>query len=110
MIRTKRIRYSNIMENSLEEIAMYRVRQIKRFYTHLGIYTIGVVIFIMKEYFNTSFNFPLVDYINWFSMSCWTFIIAVKGIKLFVKEVVLDKQWENRKINEILESEANNQK
>ena len=98
------------MEKTLEEIAINRVRRIKRFYIHLGIYMIGVVVFIMKEYYNTSFNLPLIHYINWFFMSCWTFILAVKGLKLFVKEVVLDKQWENRKMNEILESEANNQK
>ncbi len=38
-------------------------------------------------------------------MWCWTFIIAVQAIKLFMKDQFLGKNWEERKIQEIIEKE-----
>ncbi|WP_300566410.1 2TM domain-containing protein [Flavobacterium sp.] len=105
-----RRRYNNLMQSDLEQLAQKRVRKIRRFFIHLLIYSIGVVLFIMKKCFNTSFNFPLLHYINWFFMACWTLFIAVKGLKLFIIEVVLGKSWESKKMEEILASESNNQK
>ncbi|MGH2666968.1 2TM domain-containing protein [Flavobacterium sp.] len=96
------------MQNEFEKIALKRVRKIRRFYTHLGIYSIGVVVFILKEYCNAPFNFPPIHYINWFLMTCWTFVLVVQGLKLFIREVVLGKDWENRQIDKILESEPKN--
>lgn len=96
------------IENELERIAVIRVGRIKRFYTHLWIYGVGAVVFIMKEYCNAPFNFPPINYINWFLMSCWTFILVVQGLKLFTREIVLGKHWENKQIDKILESESKN--
>lgn len=105
-----RRRYNNVMQSDLERLAQKRVRKIRRFFVHLLLYSIGVVLFVMKECFNTSFNFPPLQYMNWFFMACWTFFIALQGLKLFMKEVMLGKNWESKKIEEILASESNNQK
>jgi uncharacterized protein YacL len=100
---------TNYLQMELEELAKKRVRKIKRFFNHLLIYSIGLVVFILKEYFDAPFNFPPVHFLNWFFMLCWTVVLAVQGLKLLIKEVVLGKNWENRQMSKILESESNNQ-
>lgn len=103
---------SNTTKNQveLEAMALKKVRKIKRFYTHLVIYSIGVAVFIMKEYFNAPFNFRPLDYLNGFFIVCWTFVLTVDGLELFIREVLLGQHWEKKQIDRILESEANNQK
>ena len=96
------------IQGELERIAVKRVKRMKRFYIHVMVYGIGVLIFIMREYFNAPLNFPPIHFLNRFFMSIWTFIIAVQGLKLFMREIVLGKHWENKQIDKILESESNN--
>lgn len=99
----------NYRQMELEAIAAKRVHKIKRFFKHALIYAIGMTVFILKKYCNAPFNFPPLEYINWFFMSCWTVVLVVKGLKLFMKEIVLGKNWENRQLNKILNSESNHQ-
>lgn len=92
----------------MEEIARDKVKKMKKFYDHLFIFTIGVVIYILKTYFGLPFNFWPIRFINEFFMWCWTFIIAVQGIKLFFTQNLLGRKWEEQKIKEILEEEKVN--
>lgn len=90
------------------ELARYRVHKIKRFYTHLFIYIIGLIIFIAKTYFGAPFNFWPIQYINCFFMWVWTFIIAVQGLRLFFREKVFGTSWEQRKIQELINKDKQN--
>ncbi|WP_445722265.1 2TM domain-containing protein [Flavobacterium sp.] len=98
----------NEKKRILEDIAREKMQQIKKFYTHLFIYSIGVAIFVSKKYFGLPLNFWPINFINSFFMWCWTFIIAVQAIKLFMKDQFLGKNWEERKIQEIIEKEKTN--
>jgi len=100
---------TNYQQIELEALAKKRVGKIKRFFKHLIIYVIGLLVFILKEYFNAPFNFPPVHFLNWFFMSCWTVVLVVQGLKLLMKEVVLGKNWENRQMDKIMKSESKNQ-
>jgi len=100
---------TNYMQLELEALAKKRVRKIKRFYNHLLIYSIGVVIFLLNEYCDAPLKSILLLYQTWFFMYCWTFIIVVQGLKIFIIEVVLGKNWEAKQMNKIIESESNNQ-
>lgn len=90
------------------EMARYRVRKMKRFYTHLLIYTIGLLVFFAKTYLDAPFNFWPIKHINCFVMTFWTIIIAIQGIKLFFRENVFNDNWEQRKMNEFLNKEKRN--
>lgn len=90
------------------ELARYRVHKIKRFYTHLFIYVIGLIIFIAKTYFGAPFNFWPIQHINCFFMWVWTFIIAVQGLRLFFREKVFGTSWEQRKIQELINKDKQN--
>ena len=96
----------NFGQIEVEELAKKRIKRIKRFYYHLLIYSIGVVIFTLKKYFNAPFNFPPLHYLNDLFMYCWTFIIVVQGLRVFIKELIFGKKWEAKQINKIIDSES----
>lgn len=102
----------DIQENEknkiLEDIAREKVRKIKKFYTHLFIYCIGLAVYISKKYFGLPLNFWPINFINSFFMWCWTFVIAVQAIKLFIKNQFLGNHWEEQKIKEIMEKDKIN--
>ena len=87
------------------EIAKQRVHRIKKFYNHLFLFLIGVGIYIAKRYFGVPLNFFPIRYLNETFMWCWTFVIVVQGIKLFLLENVLGGNWEKRKIESIMDQQ-----
>ena len=101
---------SNSSEEILRELVRERVHKMRRFYTHLFVYLIGLVIYFAKTYFGAPFNFLPIRYINETFMWIWTFIIAVQGFRLLIKERVLGAKWEQNKINEIMQKENNTKK
>lgn len=102
--------YQNQRKRELEAIVAKRVRKIRKFVVHLFIYLIVLAIFILKRYFHAPFNFLPFIYINPFFMWCWTFFVAVQGLKLVIIEVVLNKDWEEKQVNRIIESKSNTKK
>ena len=101
-----------IMENNpsnefLIELARERVHKLRRFYVHLFIYLVVLLIYISKTYFDAPFNFIPFRYINETVVWIWTFVIAVKSFKLFIKDQFLGANWEQNKIKEIIEKENN---
>lgn len=90
------------------EMARYRVHKMKRFYTHLFIYSIGMFLYLAKTYFGAPFNFSPIVHINETFMWIWTFIIAVQGLRLFFRETFFTTNWEHRKIQEYMNKEAKN--
>lgn len=87
------------------EIAQNKVECIKKFYISLFIYAIVLLLFLVKEYGNVNFKFFPINFINWFIISIWTFIMIVKAIKLFVKDAIFGANWEQRKVQEFMEKE-----
>jgi len=84
------------------QMARHRVQKIGNFFSHLFIFTIGVLIYVAKTYFGAPLNFWPIQYINCAFMCVWTFVIAVQGIRLFCREIIFGTNWENRKIQEYL--------
>ncbi|MGV3696567.1 2TM domain-containing protein [Flavobacterium sp.] len=89
------------------EMARYRVNKMKRFYTHLFIYIIGIAIYVAKTYFGAPFNFWPIQHINCFVMMVWTFFLIVQGLNLFVRENVFTAKWEQRKIQQYMNEQNN---
>jgi hypothetical protein len=97
-------------EDTLEEVARKRVRKIKKFYGHLFVYLIGLIVYISKTYYGAPLNFIPLSYINEVFMWIWTFVVAVEGIKLFFSERVLGDGWEQKQIRKIMNDEKNDNK
>lgn len=89
----------------MQEMAREKVQKIKNFYTHLFIFVIGVIVYFSKTYLGAPLNFWPIKFINSFFMWCWTFVITVQGIQLFLSQRMFGKNWEKQKIKEIIEKE-----
>ena len=90
--------------------AQIRVRKLTRFYGHLFVYAIVLILYVLKEYFGAPLNFFPIRYLNDLVMSIWTFVIAVKFVKLYFAEIIFDGKWEQNKIEKIMRQDSQNQK
>ena len=87
------------------DIAAYRVSKIRKFYLHLFFFALGLAIYISRTYIGAPFNFEPLRFINLTVLSIWAFIIAIKAIKLFSRELFFGKNWENKKMEEFMGQE-----
>lgn len=94
--------YKTPEERRIEQ-ARDRVKKIKKYYGNLFIYAVGILIYVAKTYFGAPLNFFPIRYLNEFVMWCWTFFIVIQTMKILFAEKLFGTNWEQRKINEILE-------
>lgn len=93
----------NTPETEKLELARARVQKIKKYYGHLFIYVLGIIIYVSKTYLGAPLNFFPFRYLNEFVMWCWTFFIVIQTLQILFAEKLFGTNWEQRKINEILE-------
>jgi uncharacterized protein YacL len=93
------------LDNLQVDIIRSRVKELKKFYSHLFIYVIGVLVYISKTYFDLPINFWPINFINEFFMLVWTFVIGVQAVSLFLMQRLFGSKWEEQKINEMMEKE-----
>ena len=94
-------------ENNTLEMAQYRVDKIRRFYIHLFVYAMGVIVYVLKTHYGVPLNFLPLRYITFTLISIWTLIIVIKGIKLLIREKFFGGKWEERKVQEFMGKEQN---
>ncbi len=91
------------MEDNIKYLqAKKRVKQIKGFYIHALVYVlVNVMILILKfqKYGNIEFN-------DW-GIGLWGIGLAIHGLSVFLPNFILGKNWEERKILELMEKEKN---
>lgn len=99
------------MEN-LDEIkyqeALKRVKKIKGFYTHLVVYVVINIAILIANYPK---NINDETFWRWETFSTplfWGIGLAAHALTVFLPSVLLGKNWEERKINELMEKEKNN--
>jgi len=97
-------------ETILKDLATKKVIQLKYFYKHLFIYTITLIIFLLKEYTNLPLQFFPIKYINWVIVIIWTAVIVGSAIDLFASYKIFGQEWEERKLRSILEKKYKKQK
>lgn len=85
--------------------AQEKVKNIRKFYEHLTVYLLCNPIIIAG---NLIFS-PGYLYF-WYSLLGWGVAIVLHGLKAFDRFPFFSKEWEKRKIDEILEKENNKQK
>jgi len=94
----------------LQKMATKKVVKLKAFYSHMFVYVIGVIFFILKEYFGVPFNFFPLQHINLFVMVVWTVFFLVSAIDIFASFRIFGEEWEERKVKSILEKKTKKQK
>jgi uncharacterized integral membrane protein len=98
-----------MMEN-LDEIkyqeAVKRVKRIKGFYTHAAVYVVINIILLIVNTQNSSEGF--FHWKNFTTALFWGIGLAAHGFSVFVPTMILGKDWEDKKIKELMEKEKNN--
>lgn len=104
--------YSNYNENTTNNerynIVYRRVKRIKGFYTHLTVYIL-VNIFILIPDTNQGI-FGNEEFWRWENFSTtlfWGIGLAIHALSVFGKDLFFSVNWEDRKIKEYMEKEAN---
>lgn len=86
------------MDNIRYQQAKKRVKQIKGFYIHALVFVL-VNAFFMIMRFQKHGN---IDYDNW-GIGLWAVGLAVHGLSVFLPNFILGKDWEERKIRELMD-------
>jgi hypothetical protein len=89
-------------EQERYERAKRRVEELKSFYTHLFVYlAVNAGLFllnILTSPRNLWFYWPLIG---------WGIGLAIHGLSVFGTQKMLGKDWEERKIKELMEKDKN---
>ncbi|WP_316633588.1 2TM domain-containing protein [uncultured Flavobacterium sp.] len=94
----------------LQQIASRKVVKLRSFYIHTFFYSIGLILFILKDYFGLPLNVFPVRYLNSLVMIVWTTAFLVSAVEMFASFKILGKEWEERKLKNILEKKDKKQK
>ena len=94
---------SNFSELKRLERAKKRVKKIKGFYTHLLVYAVVNLIIVVININNLAPGESYFQYKNFFVLFFWGIGLAHHGLSVFLPNFILGKNWEERKIKEIME-------
>lgn len=85
--------------------AQKRVKKMAGFYKHLIVYVIINLVLLIMKYLNLGPNDTIFQVQNFGTPILWGIGLAIHGLVVFIPFVVLGKQWEERKIKELMEEE-----
>jgi 2TM domain len=99
------------MEN-LDEIryqeALKRVKKVKGFYTHLIVFIVINMMILIVNYQELEANETFFQFRTFSTFLCWGVGLFAHGLSVFFPSMVLGKDWEERKIKELMEKDKNN--
>ena len=99
------------MENRDEikyQEALKRVKKIKGFYTHLIVYlVINSALLLSKIDFDNRSSWSF-EWKNFSTAFFWGIGLVAHGFSVFLPSIVMGKNWEEKKIKELMEKEKNN--
>ncbi|MDI1317320.1 2TM domain-containing protein [Flavobacterium sp.] len=103
------------MNNSnltLDEIkykeALKRVKKIKGFYTHLLVYIVINASLLIVKYQNLDVGENFWRWQNLNTLFFWGIGLIAHGLSVFLPVLMLGKDWEQRKIKQLMEKEKQN--
>ena len=91
------------------ERAKKRVKQIKGFYIHALVYVLVNAFIIMMKVINGEHvaGEPQIKISQFLTIILWGIGLIVHGLSVFLPNFVLGRNWEEKKIREIMEKNKN---
>lgn len=90
------------LENSKYVRAVERVEKLKEFYQNLASYVIVMPFLIFINFSTTDFQW------FWFPLFGWGIGVIFHGLDAYNYSFILGKNWEERKIKELMNDDKNN--
>lgn len=104
--------FKSFIPSNTEEATYYealkKVKRIKEFYTHLAVYIAINIMIIITNINNLKVGESYFQLKNFFTAFFWGIGLLAHGVSVFLPDIILGKQWEERKIKEFMEKEKQN--
>jgi uncharacterized integral membrane protein len=97
----------NFDEIKYQEAAK-RVKKIKGFYTHLTVYIVVNTMIIIVNVQNLDEGESFFKFKTFSTALFWGIGLAAHGLSVFLPSLIMGKDWEEKKIKELMEKEKNN--
>ena len=107
--RMNKYQYDNFSTDEKYNLAYKRVKRIKGFYIHLIIYLAVNTFLICGIFYDQEFTFQ--KFMRWETFSTalfWGIGLASHGFSVFGRNILFNKDWEERKIQEFINKEQEN--
>lgn len=88
--------------------ALKRVKALKGFYGHLAAYLLVNIIIIYVSTREEGLVEGLQDLSNYFTVFFWGIGLAAHAAGVFMPNIIFGREWEERKIKELMEKERRN--
>ncbi|WP_445454432.1 2TM domain-containing protein [Flavobacterium sp. 25HG05S-40] len=88
--------------------ALKRVKKIKGFYSHLLIYIVINTMLLVVNYNNSGENANFWHWQTFNTVFFWGIGLTAHGLSVFLPSFMMGKDWEEKKIKELMEKEKQN--
>lgn len=85
--------------------AKKRVKKLKGFYSHLTIYVLVNLLIVFMNIQDLKPGESYFQYKNFITLFFWGIGLLAHALSVFVPQFVLGKNWEERKIRELMDKE-----
>lgn len=87
------------------EEAVKRVKKLKGFYTHAIVFVVINLMIVILNIQNLNVGESYFQFKNFFTAFFWGIGLFAHGLTTFLPYFILGKDWEERKIKELMEKE-----
>jgi uncharacterized integral membrane protein len=95
-----------IEDNQIKyEKALQRVKKIKGFYTHLVVYLVINLMLVIVNVQNLDQGESYFQFKNFQTAFFWGIGLLAHGLSVFLPNMILGNNWEERKIKELMEKD-----
>jgi hypothetical protein len=100
---------SNLSQDEIKyKEAAKRVKKIKGFYSHLLVYIVINTMLLIVNYKNLESNENFWRWQTFNTVLFWGIGLVAHGLSVFLPSFMMGKDWEEKKINELMEKEKQN--
>lgn len=104
--------FSRFVPSNEEELKYYealkKVKRIKGFYTHAIVYIVINIFIIIANVNDLKEGESYFQLKNFFTAFFWGIGLLAHGLSVFLPDFLLGKNWEERKIKELMDKEKAN--
>lgn len=93
------------IEQEKYERAEKRVKRIKGFYSHLLVYIVINIMIVIINVQNLDAGESYFQWRNFTTFGFWGIGLLAHALTVFMPDIILGKNWEERKIKEYMEKE-----
>lgn len=87
------------------EVAVKRVKKLKGFYTHALVYIVINIIIVINNMQSQESGESFFQFKNFFTAFFWGIGLLAHAMGTFIPYFILGKDWEERKIKELMEKD-----